>query len=166
MNVLKNVKKKLQKKKSFIVFEEASFKPFKHTMTFSAIFFFLNLFSTFMKNSSNTNSRFFHKNMHIIIKKKDIFDHKVFKLQRCSKVFPNLGENAIFWRDHSSKNLLKPWIRLQVFFLSSLAYTLVNLLVVKRNSCKMSKNWFFLQLLVWDLTLPMNLKSVLVYIVQ
>ena len=65
------------------------------------------------------------------------------------------------------KNLLKPWIRLQVFWLSSLAYKLVNLFVFEKTSCKMSKNWiFFLQLLVWDSTLSMNLKSVLVYIVQ
>ena len=33
---------------------------------------------------------FFHKNMHVT-KKKDIFDCKVFKLQRFSKVFSNEG---------------------------------------------------------------------------
>ena len=42
---------------------------------------------------------FFYKNMHVI-KKKEIFDRKVFKLQRFSKVFPNVGENALFWRGH------------------------------------------------------------------
>ena len=41
----------------------------------------------------------FYKNMHVI-KKKDIVDHKVFKLQRFSKVLPNVGGNALFWRGH------------------------------------------------------------------
>ena len=38
---------------------------------------------------------FCHKNMHVI-KKKDNFDRKVIKLQRFSKVFPNVGGNALF----------------------------------------------------------------------
>ena len=42
---------------------------------------------------------FCHKNMHVL-KKKEIFDRKVFNLQRFSKVFPNVGENAHFWRGH------------------------------------------------------------------
>ena len=42
---------------------------------------------------------FFHKNLYVI-KKKDIFDRKVLKLQRVSKVFPNVGGNALFWRGH------------------------------------------------------------------
>ena len=42
---------------------------------------------------------FCHKNMHII-KKKEIFDRKVFKLQRFSIVFPNVGGNALFWMGH------------------------------------------------------------------
>ena len=50
---------------------------------------------------------FFHKNMHVI-KKKESFDRNVFKLQRFSKVFSNVGGNALFWRGHKSKNLLKP----------------------------------------------------------
>ena len=53
------------------------------------------------------------------------------------------------------------------FFLSCFAYILVKLLVFWGKLCKMSKKWFFIfQLLVCDSTLPMNLKSVLVYIVQ
>ena len=39
---------------------------------------------------------FFHNNMHVI-KKKDICDRKVFKLQRFSKVFPNVGGTLYFW---------------------------------------------------------------------
>ena len=42
---------------------------------------------------------FLHKNMYVM-KKKDISDRKVFKLQRFSKVFPNVGGNALFWRGH------------------------------------------------------------------
>ena len=39
----------------------------------------------------------FHKNMHVIKQKKK-FDRKVFKLQRFSKVFPNVGGKTLFWR--------------------------------------------------------------------
>ena len=42
---------------------------------------------------------FFHKNMQVIKKKKK-FDGKVFKLQRFSKVFPNVGGKTLFWRGH------------------------------------------------------------------
>ena len=42
---------------------------------------------------------FFHNNMHVI-RKKEILDRKVFKLQRFNKVFPNVGRNALFWRGH------------------------------------------------------------------
>ena len=51
--------------------------------------------------------------------------------------------------------------------LSSLAYKLVNLLVFEENNyVKWARIEFFFQLYVWVSTLPMNLKSVLVYIVQ
>ena len=40
-----------------------------------------------------------HKNMQVK-KKKEIFDSKVFKFQRFSKVFPNVGEKTLFWRGH------------------------------------------------------------------
>ena len=35
-----------------------------------------------------------------VLKKKDIFDRKLFKLQRFRKVFPNVGGNSLFWRGH------------------------------------------------------------------
>ena len=44
-----------------------------------------------MKNAFCTSSRIFHINMHIM-KKKEQFDRKVFKLQPVSKVLPNVGE--------------------------------------------------------------------------
>ena len=34
--------------------------------------------------------------------KKKIIDHKVIKLYRFSKVYLNVGENALFWRGHLS----------------------------------------------------------------
>ena len=51
-----------------------------------------------MNNAFATNSRFFsQKNAPI---KKEVFDHKVFKLQRFNKVLPNVGGIAQFWRGH------------------------------------------------------------------
>ena len=35
-----------------------------------------------------------------VIKKKEYFDRKAFKLQHFRKVFPNVGGNALFWRGH------------------------------------------------------------------
>ena len=94
-----NVEKKLKQfaENSFSVFKGAPFKPFEHTMTFSAKC--IKLFAlTFIKNAFATNSRFFSdKNMHVI-KNNKIFHCKVLKLQRFSKVFPNVGENELFWR--------------------------------------------------------------------
>ena len=97
MNVEKKIKNILQKKKrTYSVFKEATFKPFEQTMTFfSANSFFIILFNIYKKNAFDTDSRFFHKNMHVI-KKNNIFDRNVFKLQCFSKVFLNVGENALF----------------------------------------------------------------------
>ena len=75
-------------------------------------------------------------------KKERYFWRKGLQLERFSKVFPNVDGKALFWSGHQSKKLLKPWIRLQVFFPpSSLAYKLVNLLVFEKKSFQMSKNW-------------------------
>ena len=71
--------------------------------------------------------------MHII-KKTESFDLKVFKLQHFSRVFLNVGENALFWRDHYPKTYLNHELGSKFFFLSSLEYKLVNLLVFEKNS--------------------------------
>ena len=84
----------------FSVFEGAPFKPFKHTMAIFHKIFFLNSFSTFIKNAFDTNKIFFLKNMHVIKKLNKKIEGKVFKLQRFNKVFPNVCENALFWRKH------------------------------------------------------------------
>ena len=68
---------------------------------------FFNCFFNIHKNAFYTNSRFLSQK-NACNKKKEIFDSKVLKLQRFSKDFPNVGENALFWQDHLSKNLLKP----------------------------------------------------------
>ena len=75
--------------KSFSVFKGLKGGPFEHTKTF------------FSQNVVHLLpiQDFFHKNMHVI-KKKKIFDRKVFKLQRFRKVFPNVGGNALFLRGH------------------------------------------------------------------
>ena len=57
----------------------------------------------------------FHKNMHII-KKREIFYRKIFKLQRFSKVFPNDVETPYFGGVINPKSYLNHLIRLQVFF--------------------------------------------------
>ena len=80
------------------MFEGAPLKHFEHTKTFFAQHVF-NLFFTFVKNAFVTNSRFVSQNVHVI-KKKGILDRKVFKLQCFSKVFANVGGNALFWRGH------------------------------------------------------------------
>ena len=59
-----------------------------------------------------------------------IEDFKVFKLQHFTQGFPNVGGNAL---NHEVDS--------KFFFLSDLAYKLVNLLFFEKNSCKMSKNW-------------------------
>ena len=114
--------------KSFSLFQGPPLSPSNTLLLFFRYFFFFNI----KKDGFDTNSRFFRLHMHVI-KKEEIFDRKIFK------VFPNVGEGTLI-----KKNLVKPWIRLHVFFLSSLAYKLVNLLVFEKKSCRMSKNWIFL----------------------
>ena len=81
--------------------------------------------------------------MHVI-KKKEIIDRKVFKLQYFSKVcFPMLLETLYFGRVNNSKTYLNHELSSKFFFLSDLAYKLVILLVFEKFSCKMSKNWTF-----------------------
>ena len=78
--------------------------------------------------------------MHIITKK-EIFDRKVFKLRRFSKVFPILVETPYFGGVINPKTYLNHELGSKFFFLNDLAYKLVNLLVFEKNSCEMSKNW-------------------------
>ena len=85
---------------------------------------------------------FFHKNMHVI-KKKRKFDRKVFKLQRFSKVFPMLVEKPYFGGVINPKTYLNHELGFKFFFLSDLAYKLVNLLVFEIFFGKMIKNWTF-----------------------
>ena len=78
MSVEIKILKKHFAEKSFSVFKGAPFTPFEHSMTFSPKFS-LFFFSTVIKMHLIQIQDFFHKNMHVV-KKKDIVDHKAFKL--------------------------------------------------------------------------------------
>ena len=62
-------------------------------------------FSLFMKSAFGTNSRSVHKNMHVI-KKKEIFDGKVFNWSVSAKFFPMLMERPYFGVVINPKNYL------------------------------------------------------------
>ena len=95
---------------------------------------------------------FFHKNMHII-RKKEFFYSKVFKLQRFSKVVPNVGGKTLLGGVIHPKTYWNHKLGSKFFFLSDLAYKLVNLLVFEKNSGKMSKNWTFQKIIGLGLNL-------------
>ena len=69
--------------------------------------------------------------MHII--KKDIFDRKVYKLQRFSKVFPMLVKTLYFGGIINQKTFLNHELGSKFFILTSLAFKLVNLLVFEKK---------------------------------
>ena len=84
-----------RKKKVLVFLKGPPLSPLNTISLFSAKYFFKIYFFNIHKNAFDTNYKLFHKNMHVI-KRKDIFDGKVFKLQRFSKVFPNVGEKLYF----------------------------------------------------------------------
>ena len=71
--------------------------PFENTKTF----FPQDVFN-FFSHHSLFSQKYAHNN------KERIFYRNVLKLQRFSKVFCNVGGNALFWRNQKYKNLLKP----------------------------------------------------------
>ena len=64
-----------------------------------------------------------------------------------AKFFPMLVETPYFWGVIDPKIYLNHDLGSNFFFLSSLAYKLVNLLVFEKMSCKMSKNWSFIKII-------------------
>ena len=60
-----------------------------------------------------------------------------------AKFFPMLVEKPYFGGVINPKTYLNHELGSKFFFLSDLAYKLVNLLVFEKCSCKMSKNWTF-----------------------
>ena len=123
-----NVDKKLKHladKKVLVCSKGPPLRPLTTLWLFSAILFSIFV-STFIKRAFATNSRFFHKNMQVI-KNKEIFDRKVFKLQRSAKFFPMLVETPYFGRVINPKTYLNQGIGSTFCFLSSLPYKLVNL---------------------------------------
>ena len=79
-----------------------------------------------------------------------------------------LVETPYFGGVINQKTYLNQELGSKFFFLRSLAYKLVSLLVFEeKNHVEWARTEFlFFQLSVRDSTLPLNLKSVLVYIVQ
>ena len=100
----------------------------------------------------------FHKNIHVII------FFLTTRFSNCSvsaKFCPMLVETHNSWGVINRKTYLNHELGSNFIFLNILAYDLVNLLVFEKMSYKMSKSFIFLffTLLVWDATVPMNLKS-------
>ena len=89
---------------------------------------------------------FFHKNMHVI-KKKSFLTARSSNCSVSAKFFPMLVETPYFWGVINPKPYLNHDLGSKFFFLSSLAYKLVNLLLFEKISCKMSKNWSFTKII-------------------
>ena len=81
------------------MFEVLKGAPLNTLKLFSVKCFCCFVFLTFIRNAFMPIQDLFHKNMHIL-EIKEIFHRKVFELQHLSKVFPNVGGNALFWRGH------------------------------------------------------------------
>ena len=118
------------------------------------IFFFFNIH----KKCVWYQFKVFHENMHII-KRKTFFTTRSSNCSVLVKFFPML-ETPCFREVINPKTYKNHELDSKFFFLSSLAYKLVNLWVFEKNFITRSKNWIK-KILVWDSTLPMNLKSVL-----
>ena len=89
-------KKHFAEKKKVIVCSKGLNRAHLNTIKKKIPKMFLIFSSIFMENEFDTNSRFFHKKMHLI-KKKKIIDSKVLLM---TQVFTNVGGNALFWRGH------------------------------------------------------------------
>ena len=143
----KKTKKIFSRKKSFSVYEGAPFKPFKHTMTFSRNSFFLIFFLNIHKKCI----WYLFKT-----KRKNFLTARSSNCSVSAKFFPMLVKTLYFGRIINKKTYLNHELGSKFVFLSSLPYKLVNLFVFE----KWARTEFFLQLLVRDSTLPMNLQSV------
>ena len=81
--------------------------------------------------------------MHIIKKKKEIWPQGL-QIAAFQQSFSQCWwKNPILERSLIQKTYLNHELGSKFFFLSDLAYKLVNLLVFEKISCKMSKNWNF-----------------------
>ena len=77
-----------------------------------------------------------------------------------AKFFPMLVKTPSFGGVINPKTNFSHELGSKFFFLSDLAYKLVNLLVFENIHVKWARTELFKKLLVWDSTLPMNFKSV------
>ena len=97
--------------------------PFKHTRTFF-LKIFLNFFWTFIRRGIFYQFKFLPQKY--ACNKKKIVTTRYSKCSVTLRFCPMLVEMPYFGGVIISKNLLKSWIRLQFFFLGSLAYELFN----------------------------------------
>ena len=90
---------------------------------------------------------FFHKNMHVI-RKKELLTARSAKCSVSEKFSPMLVETPYFGGVINPKTYLNHELGYKFFFLSDLAYKLVNLLVIENFSCtiehelNVSKNYW------------------------
>ena len=126
-------------RQKFLVCSKGPFKHFEHTKTFFCKMFLI-FFSTFIKNAFFTNQRFVSQKC---ARNKKEFFFSTARSSNCSvsaKFFPMLVEKPYFGGVINPKTYLNHKLGSNFFFLSDLAYKLVNLLVFEKFSCEMSKN--------------------------
>ena len=134
------LKKKIKKKKnhfaekSHSVFKGLKRGPFKHTKTFFLLQnVFFNFFSTFIKNIILQQFiTFFTKNMQV--KKEKLLTTRSSNCSISAKFFPILVKTPYFEGVINQKTYLNHELDSTFFFLSSLAYKLVNLLVFEEKN--------------------------------
>ena len=114
----KNLKRKHFAEQSHSVFKGFKGGPFKHTQTFFFLFsvFCFLFFLPFIKNTFCINWKLFSEKYAGNKKERNYWPQGLQIVVFQQSFFSNLGEKVLFWRGHWSENLLKPWIRLQVFF--------------------------------------------------
>ena len=136
------MKVKKMQKKSFSVFKGTPFKPFKHTMTFSAKC--LHFFSTFIKkNTFDTKSQ-----KHPHNKKHFFFIATSSNCCVSTKFFPMLVEMHYFGGVINSKTYLNLELGSKFFLLLlySLEYKLMNLLVFEEKNHEQELFFFIIGL--------------------
>ena len=121
----------------FSVFEGAPFKHFKHTKTIFCKMFLI-FFPTFIKKIPIQD--LFHTNVHVIKKMKKFLTARSSNCSVSAKFLPMLVETPYSGGAINPKTYLYHELGSKFFFLSSLEYKLVYILVFKKISCKTSKS--------------------------
>ena len=120
--------------KSHSVFEGLKGGPFEHTKTFFFTKIFCSiLFSTFIKNALDTNSRILSQKYAQNKKRKTFLTARSSSHSVSVMFFPMLVETPYFGGVFNPKSYLNHELGSNFFFLSGLAYKLVNLLVFEKK---------------------------------